>query len=388
MKIGLERDKRGSHKLLQHRKATSFVKLSEGAITVRKPQTVTAVASGPRCVVTQEGEVVCSFMVQTALGSNNFCPMLTRSKDHGNSWHEQGPLWPHLRDTYSLFGSISRSRQGDIFFYGSRTQIDSPDETFWCETNQGIKANELFWARSTDNGCSWSDPKVIPMPIPGSAEAPGAMCIAEDGAWHTCYAPYNTLDPAIIVPRNQVVLISSRDGGHSWQHTAMMRFSDELATAAEAWVVELADGRLLGTCWNVNQRDDSDYPNAYALSDDGGRTWSATLSTGILGQTTALTPLSDGSALFIYNQRKHGKIGVWMARVLPTAEDFGVLSNEIVWDVPQAISSNNHSEWTNFTFGEPSATLLDEDTVLLALWCIQTSVGSIQYVKLKSNTLL
>ena len=113
-------------------------------------------------------------------------------------------------------------------------------------------------------------------------------------------------------------MLSSSDQGRSWRSSAMMRFPDALATAAEAWVVELADGRLLGTCWNLNQRDGSDYPNAFCLSPDRGLSWSATHSTGIMGQTTALAAFPDGSVLFIYNQRKHGQLGVWLARRGPS----------------------------------------------------------------------
>lgn len=41
---------------------------------------------------------------------------------------------------------------------------------------QGLKQNELVWSRSLDAGATWDTFRVIPMPIPGSAEAPGAMC--------------------------------------------------------------------------------------------------------------------------------------------------------------------------------------------------------------------
>jgi hypothetical protein len=376
----------GASTLARDLPRAAFHKLAEDAISTRPPASRTNVASGPRCATTRGGELLCSFMVQEALGLNDFCPMLARSLDQGGAWREQGPIWPHLQNQYSVFGSISASLQGDLFFYGSRTPIDSPGESNWCEATQGLKVNELVWARSIDDGHSWSDLTPIPMPTPGAAEAPGAMCIARDGTWHACYAPYNCFDPAVIVPRNQVVVVSSRDEGRTWRHAAMMRFADELSTAAEAWVVELADGRLLGTCWNLNQRDGSDYPNAYALSDDGGRTWSGTQSTGILGQATALAPLPDGDALFVYNQRRHGKVGVWLARVRPTAADFGVLSNEIVWEAPPQSSSPDHANWVQFAFGEPSATLLDDGSILVAFWCSEHGVGGIRYVKVKPTS--
>ena len=362
----------------------NFIPLAEGFVSRREAGTPTAVAAGPRCAVTRQGDVLCSFIVQAATGLNDFKPMLARSTDGGVTWQEQGLIWPHLIERYSIFGSISRARDGELFFFGSRTRIDKPGEPFWSDATQGLKQNELIWAHSADDGHSWSDPALIPMPIPGSAEAPGAMCVGRGGAWHACYSPYNTFDAHLAVDRNQVVYLRSRDRGRTWRHGSMMRFASPFATGAEAWVVELADGRLLGVCWNLNQEDGSDFPNACALSDDGGETWRPTRSTGILGQSTALAALPDGRALFIYNQRKHGEVGVWMATVRPTEQDFGIESNEIVWRAAKPTVSDSsaaHSNWTDFAFGEPSVTLLPDGHLLVALWCIQPDGRGIRYVK-------
>jgi hypothetical protein len=322
-------------------------------------------------------------MVQSQLGLCDFCPMLARSPDDGKTWNDERPIWPHLQSQFSIFGSISRSLDGTLYYFGTRAAIGTPGESNWCEATQGIRANELVWARSNDGGRSWTEPAQIPSPVPGAAEAPGPMWITREGTWHVCFAPYNTFDPTVVVPRNQVVLVSSSDQGKSWRSTAMLRFSDELSTGAEAWVVELSDGRLLGTCWNLNQRDGSDFPNAYAISSDGGLTWSPTRSTGIRGQSTALTPLADGTALFLYCQRRHGRSGIGLARVRPTEDDFGILSNDLVWEVPQQLTTTAHGEWTKFTFGEPSATLLDDGRVLVFFWSLSGGVGSIQFVRTK-----
>ena len=52
----------------------------------------TAATSGPRTVVTGAGELVCSYMVQSASGINDFKPMIPRSADLGATWQEQGPI--------------------------------------------------------------------------------------------------------------------------------------------------------------------------------------------------------------------------------------------------------------------------------------------------------
>jgi hypothetical protein len=361
--------------------------ISEGWVSSRELGTPTAVAAGPRCAVTNEGDVVCTFMVQSKLGVNDFKPMLARSQDGGQTWSEGQLLWPHLRDRYSIFGSVSRAPNGELFFFGSRCPIDTPGETFWSDATQGLKPNELVWSKSVDGGRIWAEPKVIPMPIPGAAEAPGALTVTRSGRMICCYAPYNTFDPALVVDRNQIVALYSDDGGQVWRHNSMIRFESEHSSGAEAWVIELADGRLLGTTWHLNQQDKSDHPNSYAISVDGGDTWLSTCSTGIMGQSTSLAALADGRALFVYNQRRHGEPGVWIAMVRPTpsGNDFGIESNKIVWRAQtrtQSGSSGQHNEWTDFSFGEPSVALLPDSTLLLVLWCVQPTGSGVRYVRL------
>src|ERR1043165_474930 len=80
-----------------------------GFVSMRTALTRTAVASGPRCVQTNGGELICSFMVQAALGLNDFCPLLIPSSDNGQTWTGERPIWPHLQEQFSIFGSVSRS---------------------------------------------------------------------------------------------------------------------------------------------------------------------------------------------------------------------------------------------------------------------------------------
>lgn len=181
-----------------------------------------------------------------------------------------------------------------------------------------------------------------------------------------------------------MICLSSKDDGKSWKHSALLRFPTSDALGAEAWVVELADGRLLGTAWHI--RKGGDAPNAYALSHDSGASWSPTLSTGILGQSTALASLPDGRALFLYNQRKYGDIGVWLAVVRPTENDFGIQANQRIWAAAKASVTpgmTNAGDWTNFAFGEPSTLVLPDNDILVTLWAAQPAGCGIAYVKLR-----
>ena len=370
----------------------TFEFISEGFLAQCQPNTAAAVAAGSRCAVLAGGEVVCTFVVQSKLGVNDFVPMIARSRDGGATWSEPQPIWAHLARAFSIFGSVSPAAgeaaagDGQLLYFGARYPIDQPGESFWQESNQGLKQNELIWATSSDSGRRWTDPRPFPMPIPGSAEAPGPMCATRRGRWICCYAPYNTFDTNVLVDRSQIVAMRSDDRGRTWKHNSMIRFPDPSSSGAEAWVIELSDGRLLGTCWHINPNGEQ--PNAYALSLDHGESWLPTRSTGILGQSTALAALPAGRALFAYNQRKHGPIGVWLAVVRPTETDFGVESNDVIWRAQastgtQSGTAAGHDQWQDFSFGEPSINVLPDDTLLVTLWCIEPAVRGVRFVKLR-----
>jgi hypothetical protein len=105
-----------------------------------------------------------------------------------------------------------------------------------------------------------------------------------------------------------------------------------------------------------------------------------------MGQSTALARLEEGGALLVYNQRKHGDIGVWLAGLRPSATGAGVQWNEPVWRAEQATqtaSSGQHEEWCDFAFGEPSVAVMPDGSFLVTLWCLQPSGRGIRYVKLR-----
>src|SRR5258708_1712201 len=103
------------------------------------------------------------------------------------------------------------------------------------------------------------------------------------------------------------------------------------------------------------------------------------------GQSSALAPLPDGRMLFVYNQRKYGEPGVYLAIARPGAAKFGVESNQVVWRAERAMlgdTSPDHADWTGFAFGEPAITVLADGSWLVVFWCIQADGQGVRFVKL------
>ena len=363
----------------------NFDVLDEGFVIRRNPHEIEPVAVGSRCAVAPNGDLVCSYSLQSALGINDFVPNISRSTNGGNSWSEQGAIWPNRKVKFSIIGSVSLAPTGDLFFYGIQIPIDTPGELFSRKSPSRIKQNDLIWAKSTDHGWTWSEPQIISKPTTGSAEAPGPMCVTRSGRWLACYVPYRSFDQSLEIDRRQIVVVSSDDQGTTWSGQSMLRFDPPQSSGSEAWVVELADGKLLGACWHINEDIGEDYPNACAVSTDNANSWGPTHATGILGQSPGLAELPDGRALMVYNQRKQSPYGVRLALAEIRENKFHRLADQLVWQAEsptQSQSSGNHVDWEDFAFGEPSVTVLNQNELLVTLWCIQPSRQGIRYIRL------
>src|SRR5437899_1134932 len=61
--------------------AMRFVTVSEGFVSRLSEKL--AIAAGPRCAIMPSGELLCSFVLTSKLGTNDFLPVLYRSSDLG-----------------------------------------------------------------------------------------------------------------------------------------------------------------------------------------------------------------------------------------------------------------------------------------------------------------
>ena len=344
-----------------------------------------------RVAVVAPDEFVCTYLTRSGAGTLDYTMESARSTDGGRTWVATGAIWPDLVGRTSMSVALSQAPNGDLFLYGTSTPAEDPHASWWQPERLALKQNDLVWARSRDGGRTWSRPAIIPMPIAGSAEAPGPLTVTGSGRWIACYAPYNTFDESEVVDRSQIVAILSDDEGATWRHTSMLRFADPDSGGAQAWVVELADGRLLGTCWNMGLTTGIDAEIPFALSTDGGETWTTTRSTGIAGQATALTPVADGRVLLAYSQRAQPDPGIWLAVARPSAADFCVERLGPAWVAQRATHTEGdagHDSWRDFAFGEPSILVLPDGDIYLTLWCAQPSGRGIRFVRLAGPSVL
>src|SRR6478672_8020005 len=115
-----------------------FVHIGDGFVDRRRPSDPRPLAAGPR-FARVGGELLCSYVVQSRLGVNDFLPVLARSRDRGRTWSPGLPIWPHHADAFSIFGAIGPAPvDGRLLYLGSRYVIDHPGEPNWSEETSGL----------------------------------------------------------------------------------------------------------------------------------------------------------------------------------------------------------------------------------------------------------
>lgn len=353
-----------------------FRKIAEGDVfaTTKKD----SCTSGPRMAVLADGSVACTFMINSTGGANDFVPMIAHSKD-GAVWTEAVPVWPELVDKKSVFVSLRGAGDGQVCLAGKAWDIAYPGEAFWSDEAAGMKENKLVFSLSPD-GHTFPLPTEVDVPFYSSAEEPGGM-LAEDGGKLTLiYSPYPTIEKKEETDHNCMGILRSTDGGKTFTASKFAQVEGP-CQYGEAWVTRLADGRLFVSTW---QTASTDAPDQYLVSDDDGVTFAGPFAQPFRGQSTGIATYEDG-VLVVYNQRKEGTIGVWLALEKVNSNEVELLANEPVWAAEIATKSNtsgDFSQFTDFAFGEPSVTVMPDGTLLVTLWYQQGGVNGIRYVRL------
>ncbi len=352
-----------------------FRKLGEGDIFVMKTVGAT---SGPRTAVLPDGGLLCTFMINSRGGANDFTPMVSRSED-GTNWSKAQEIWPGRKGRYSDFVSVRRGGNGLLYLAGKSWAIKEPGESFWSDTEGAMKENRLIWSVSPDGLC-FPLPNEVPLPYPGAAENPGGMLTGADGALRMLYSPYPVIGEPGASDTNCMVLLTSHDGGRSFVPRQFARVSGP-CLYAESWIEQLSDGRFFVSSWQTAGGD----PTVYFLSEDNGETFTGAIPQPFRGQSTSVTAGPDGTVYVVYNRRKEAPAGVWLALEKPRTDGAVLLDNQMIWEaaVTSKLGDTDFSGWTDFAFGEPGITVIGDGTLLVTFWYQENGAAGIHYVRLR-----
>lgn len=342
----------------------------------------------PSLALLGDGEVLASLVLGEAFEAPNLRTWLARSQDGGQSWELQGPLYPGIADRLTSDACrLTALANGEVVaFLVRHDRGDHPHEGLANPTNMGFVPTELLLLRSSDRGQTWSAPEELAPPLEGpSFELCCPIVPLRDGRWLLPTSTWRGWDGYCPNGMKMVALISA-DRGRSWPSwVEVMADPAGRVIYWESKIVELPDGRLLATAWAYDERAAVDLPNQYALSHDGGASWSAPRSTGLQGQTLTPLALPDGRVLCVY--RRMDEPGLWVNLSRLRGDDWVNEEGVPLWGSRQAgLTSSSANMTHNFNvlrFGAPALALRPDGSVLGAFWCYEDYVSDIRWFSLR-----
>jgi sialidase-1 len=341
----------------------------------------------PSVVMMDNGEMLSSVVIGEAFEAVNLDSYILRSKDQGETWSSPIPLLPakykHLCSNVARLTSIKAGEIVAIVVLSHREA--HPKEGLANPDNIGFVPTELLLVRSSDYGNTWHEPEPISSPLKQPLEACSSIMTLKDGTWiwpTSIWRNWDGSSPDGI----KMVALFSHDQGKTWpDHVDVMNGTRSNIIYWESKIIERANGTLLAVAWAYDEGEGKDLPNQYTWSHDGGKTWTDPVSTGLSGQTMALTELPDGRLLIIY--RRMDKVGLW-ATISSLETGNWINEREFpLWGAQQEGSLNKPGnmvhDFNELKFGAPCITTLSDNSFFIAFWCYEKMVSNIRWFKLK-----
>lgn len=352
-----------------------------------KPHVHSVHAYFPSVVSLANGELLCTLVLGEAFESPGCHTHVSRSIDQGETWHLEGPIYAGTGERLTSDSArITALPDGQVVAHMVRADRSAhPDEGLTNPETLGFVPTELLLLRSTDYGHTWTEPEPLAPPLVGPAfEFCSPITPLRDGRWLWPTSTWQSWDGAC--PNGlMMVAFVSYDQGQSWPgYQVVMRDPQQQVIFWESKIVELDNGRLLAVAWAYDRGAAQDRPNQYALSGDGGQTWSAPRSTGLQGQTLTPFVLPGGQILCLY--RRMDRPGLWANLSHLEGDEWLNDADEPLWGTgASGLTGSSDNMAQNFQvlrFGAPCLTALPDDTILAAFWGYEDCVSNVRWFKL------
>jgi len=342
----------------------------------------------PSVAVMDNGEMLATLVLGEAFEAPNLHTCVARSADQGKTWELEGEIYPGTPDRLTSDACRITALPGGkvVAFMVRHDRSEHPDEGLTSHETLGFVPTELLLLRSDDYGRTWSQPQALVPPLEGpSFELCCPIIPLRDGPWLLPTSTWRGWDGHCPNGMKMVAFISA-DHGESWpEYAEAMADPDRRVVYWESKIVELPDGRLLATAWAYDEEAAGDRPNPYALSADGGRTWSAPRSTGLQGQTLTPLALGDGRVLCVY--RRMDEPGLWANLSHLEGDEWVNDTGTALWGTQVAgltgASRNMAQNFNVLRFGAPCLTGTPDGGVFGAFWCYEDCVSNIRWFRLR-----
>jgi sialidase-1 len=337
----------------------------------------------PSVAAAADGRLFAVFTTAEAFEALNLRVHLSVSSDGGESWAMLTDPAPLPTDSpFSETARLTITKDEELVLLLVRhSRKDHMDCGFVNPVNLGFVPTQFFITRSRDWGRSWSELAAVSPPLEGPEfEMCSPIVELRDGRWLLPTSTWRDWNGRL--PNgNRAVAFISHDRGRTWpEYLDVMHHQSDRVRYWESKIVEQADSSLVAVAWAYDEPADSDLPNQYVVSRDGGTTWTAPRSAALNGQTMAALTLGDGRILAAY--RRKDRPGLWLNISRLDGDQWVNDTSQALWGSDSSGSgrgSHMTQRFQTLRFGAPSMTHCPDGRVVLAFWCYEDCISVIRW---------
>jgi sialidase-1 len=336
------------------------------------------------------GELICLHTIAEAFEAPNSTTWISRSTDNGKTWQLQGVLYDKSVVGFetSDYFKPAALRDGSVIAIGYRYHRHDLESPIAIPETGGLLAGDDVVSFSWDAGRIWSVPQVLTTPYPELLELSGPAIELTSGDLAAVGTPLPMPDGAN--PSGHVgVLLRSHDRGRTWNSGATyFEMNQQSVTPFESRICEMQPGRLIAIVWAYDNVHSEHLPNQVVVSHDDGRTWSAPINTGHMGQASNLLWLGGDHLLTIHAHRGDTP-GIYVRLIDFSGDEWKAHAESVIYGAgapSQTHASQPIAEmFKSLRFGQPSLVQLEGGEFLAAHWCIEDGQGKIRAHRLRMS---
>ncbi len=244
-----------------------------------------------------------------------------------------------------------------------------------------VEANGLldcpaFFAESFDGGKTFTPCRRLATAWGAHTEASAPMTVLSNGDYITPISAMQNWEGEFTSPMCGR-LLRSGDKGKTWRDDTKTMDFGEHTTVWEQRLAVTESGKIVVVAWNENLKTEELYNNHAVISTDDGKTFGAPIDTGIRGQATGICAIGGERVLVLHSMRKHvERFGVQACIVNLKDNKWEIEYSDYIWEPEFTMTktSKNLGVFSMLRFGQPSAILLKDGTILYTQWLMENEV--------------
>lgn len=342
-----------------------------------------------------DGKLLAGFRTGQAKDSADESVCIMLSEDEGATWR---PVFEGFDDIPPGSGGriravgLTQVRPGRLVAAFLWVDHSDPSLPLASPETQGILPTKVFVAESEDEGRSWSSLREVPLlPHKGNALT-GDILVLSDGTLALPYEAWKEYDDPSPGEHHAALRLSS-DGGQTWTRPVIVAHDPQgrLLYWDQRLCVNPEDGRLIAMFWTHDRQAGQDVLMHVSWGTPDGKRWSEPISTGIAGQICAPLFLPGGRVFAAYVHRHDPPS---LRAIL--SDDFGrtwTATEELVFyekrrggrESGMGGKRDFGDYWADmsiWTFGHPAAVSLPNGDVLVAHYAGDETAMSIHWVRI------